>query len=129
MTETSLEQQLILTNPILESFGNAQTVRNNNSSRFGKFIRIDFDPSGGNIVGASIEKYLLEKSRVTHRATHERNFHIFYQLIQGAPEELLSELKLMNGSGPRPTCKDFAYLSNSNSIVNGIDDAADFRNL
>lgn len=59
--ESSLEQQLILTNPILESFGNAQTVRNNNSSRFGKFIRIDFDPSGGHIIGASIEKYLLEK--------------------------------------------------------------------
>ena len=125
---SSLEQQLILTNPILESFGNAQTVRNNNSSRFGKFIRIDFDPSGGNIVGASIEKYLLEKSRVTHRATSERNFHIFYQLIQGAPNELLTELKLMKGS-KRPTCKDFAYVSNSNSVVNGINDEADFENL
>ena len=125
---SSLEQQLILTNPILESFGNAQTVRNNNSSRFGKFIRIDFDPSGGHIVGASIEKYLLEKSRVTHRAASERNFHIFYQLIQGASNALLTELKLMKGS-KRPTCKDFAYVSNSNSIVHGIDDAADFLSL
>ena len=132
--ESSLEQQLILTNPILEAFGNAQTVRNNNSSRFGKFIRIDFDPSGGHIIGASIEKYLLEKSRVTHRATIERNFHIFYQLIQGAPTELLIELKLMKeteneSGGKRPTTRDFAYTSNSNSTVPGIDDFADFKSL
>lgn len=125
---SSLEQQLILTNPILESFGNAQTVRNNNSSRFGKFIRIDFDTAGGHIVGASIEKYLLEKSRVTHRAASERSFHIFYQLIQGAPVELLTELKLTKQNN-RPSCKDFAYVSNSNSVVNGIDDAADFLTL
>lgn len=126
--DSSLEQQLILTNPILESFGNAQTVRNNNSSRFGKFIRIDFDPSGGHIVGASIEKYLLEKSRVTHRAASERNFHIFYQLLQGAPSELLVELKLMKGER-RPTTKDFAYICNSNSVIPGVDDSVDFQAL
>lgn len=127
---STLEQQLILTNPILESFGNAQTVRNNNSSRFGKFIRIDFDPAGGHIVGASIEKYLLEKSRVTHRATSERNFHVFYQFLQGAPIELLAELKLIKtGSEKRPTTRDFAYTANSNSIVSGIDDAVEFQTL
>lgn len=126
--ESSLEQQLILTNPILESFGNAQTVRNNNSSRFGKFIRIDFDPSGGHIIGASIEKYLLEKSRVTHRAAIERNFHIFYQLLQGASIDLLSQLKLMKND-IRPTTKDFAYTANSNSIIPGVDDAIEFQIL
>lgn len=126
--ESSLEQQLILTNPILESFGNAQTVRNNNSSRFGKFIRIDFDPSGGHIIGASIEKYLLEKSRVTHRAAAERNFHVFYQLLQGAPSELLAELKLMKGD-KRPTTKDFAYTANSNFIIPGVDDSVEFQSL
>jgi myosin heavy chain 9/10/11/14 len=127
---TSLEHQLILTNPILEAFGNAQTVRNNNSSRFGKFIRIDIDSSGGHIVGASIEKYLLEKSRVTHRSTAERNFHIFYQLLQGASNELLVELKLMDSAtSKRPTAKDFAYTNNSNSVVEGVDDLADFKTL
>lgn len=127
---SNLEQQLILTNPILESFGNAQTVRNNNSSRFGKFIRIDFDPAGGHFIGASIEKYLLEKSRVTHRGAAERNFHIFYQLIQGAPSELLVELKLMkSGTDKRPTSKDFAYTANSNSIIAGVDDSTDFQSL
>ena len=128
--ESTLEQQLILTNPILESFGNAQTVRNNNSSRFGKFIRIDFDPAGGHIVGASIEKYLLEKSRVTHRAAAERNFHIFYQLLQGASTSLLVELKLMKSEdAKRPTTKDFAYTANSNSTVSGVDDAVEFKTL
>lgn len=130
--ESTLEQQLILTNPILEAFGNAQTVRNNNSSRFGKFIKIEIDPAGGHIIGASIEKYLLEKSRVTHRGLAERNFHIFYQLLRGAPTELLIELKLMKKSKSslnRPSCKDFAYTSRSNSSVSGVDDAAEFQTL
>lgn len=131
--ESSLEKQLILTNPILESFGNAQTVRNNNSSRFGKFIRIDFDPNGGHIIGARIEKYLLEKSRVTHRSCHERNFHVFYQLLGGASDELLIELKLMKSQGQekekRPTTKDFAYTSQSNAHIAGTDDSIDFQCL
>lgn len=77
-----LERQILQANPILEAFGNAQTQRNNNSSRFGKFVRITFAPDGS-IAGANIDWYLLEKSRVVIRSEAERSFHVFYQLIAG----------------------------------------------
>jgi myosin protein heavy chain len=76
-----LERQILQANPILEAFGNAQTQRNNNSSRFGKFIRISFSPDGS-IAGANIDWYLLEKSRVVARSEAERSFHVFYQLLE-----------------------------------------------
>jgi myosin protein heavy chain len=77
-----LERQILQANPILEAFGNAQTQRNNNSSRFGKFVRISFAPDGS-IAGANIDWYLLEKSRVMVRAAAERSFHVFYQMLEG----------------------------------------------
>jgi myosin heavy chain 9/10/11/14 len=77
-----LERQILQANPILEAFGNAQTQRNNNSSRFGKFVRISFAPDGS-IAGANIDWYLLEKSRVIVRAVAERSFHVFYQMLEG----------------------------------------------
>lgn len=82
-----LERQILQANPILEAFGNAQTQRNNNSSRFGKFIKIAFSPDGS-IAGANIDWYLLEKSRVVVRSAEERSFHVFYQLLSGADKDL-----------------------------------------
>ena len=80
-----LERQILQANPILEAFGNAQTQRNNNSSRFGKFIRISFAPDGS-ISGANVDWCLLEKSRVVIRSEAERSFHVFYQLLESESE-------------------------------------------
>ncbi|KAF1489284.1 Myosin-11, partial [Megadyptes antipodes antipodes] len=99
-----LEKQLLQANPILEAFGNAKTVKNDNSSRFGKFIRINFDVTGY-IVGANIETYLLEKSRAIRQAKDERTFHIFYYLIAGASEQMRSDLLLEGFS-------NYTFLSN-----------------
>jgi len=85
----SLEDQIVSANPVLEAYGNAKTTRNNNSSRFGKFIRIHFTNIFG-IAGADIESYLLEKSRITYCMECERNYHIFYQLCSNAFPEILS---------------------------------------
>mmetsp|Transcript_2688 Transcript_2688/g.3804 ORF Transcript_2688/g.3804 Transcript_2688/m.3804 type:complete len:1300 (-) Transcript_2688:51-3950(-) len=81
--DKNIEQQVLESNPILESFGNARTVRNDNSSRFGKFIEIKFSTSG-QLVGASIDSYLLEKVRLVTLAEGERNYHIFYELLAGS---------------------------------------------
>ncbi|XP_023562446.1 myosin-14, partial [Octodon degus] len=93
MSYGELERQLLQANPVLEAFGNAKTVKNDNSSRFGKFIRINFDVAGY-IVGANIETYLLEKSRAIRQAKDECSFHIFYQLLGGAGEQLRADLLL-----------------------------------
>ncbi|XP_035254581.1 myosin-11-like [Anguilla anguilla] len=95
-----LEKQLLQANPILEAFGNAKTIKNDNSSRFGKFIRINFDVTGY-IVGANIETYLLEKSRCIRQAMIERSFHIFYYLVAGAKDKQREELLLENFSSYR----------------------------
>ncbi|GMF14054.1 unnamed protein product [Phytophthora lilii] len=89
-------RRILQTNPILESFGNAQTIRNDNSSRFGKFIKIQFGEQN-EIVGAQIVSYLLEKVRLLHQNPEERSFHIFYELLEGADKELLETLGLKKG--------------------------------
>ncbi|XP_033626962.1 unconventional myosin-XIX-like [Asterias rubens] len=81
-----IERRILDSNPILEAFGNAGTARNHNSSRFGKYIQLQFD-RGQHIIGASIQTYLLEKTRVVHQSSGERNFHIFYQLYHGSTAE------------------------------------------
>jgi myosin heavy chain 6/7 len=91
----TLEEQIVQTNPVLEAFGNAKTVRNNNSSRFGKFIRTHFSGSG-KLAGGDIEHYLLEKSRVVRQAPGERCYHIFYQIMSGFDPSLRAKLKLDN---------------------------------
>ncbi|XP_026113063.1 myosin-10 isoform X1 [Carassius auratus] len=114
-----LERQLLQANPILESFGNAKTVKNDNSSRFGKFIRINFDVTGY-IVGANIETYLLEKSRAVRQAKDERTFHVFYQLLAGAGEHLRSDL-LLEGFN------NYRFLSNGNIPIPGQQDKDNFQ--
>ncbi|KAH8261692.1 hypothetical protein KR044_013474 [Drosophila immigrans] len=114
-----LEQQLLQANPILEAFGNAKTVKNDNSSRFGKFIRINFDASGF-ISGANIETYLLEKSRAIRQAKDERTFHIFYQLLAGASPEQREKFILDD-------IKSYPFLSNGTLPVPGVDDYAEFQ--
>ncbi|XP_077426451.1 myosin-9-like isoform X2 [Vanacampus margaritifer] len=109
-----LEKQLLQANPILEAFGNAKTVKNDNSSRFGKFIRINFDVNGY-IVGANIETDLLEKSRAIRQAKEERSFHIFYYMLTGAGDKLRSELCLEDYS-------KYRFLSNGNVTIPGQQD-------
>lgn len=119
----SFELKILQSNPILESFGNSQTVRNNNSSRFGKFIKIEFDERG-KINGAHIEWYLLEKSRVIHQTSLERNYHIFYQLLSGLTSQELRKLELDSRS-----ISNYNYLNNSNASIPGVDDSLDFQEL
>uniref|UniRef100_A0A8C5AAF7 Myosin heavy chain n=1 Tax=Gadus morhua TaxID=8049 RepID=A0A8C5AAF7_GADMO len=111
----SLEDQIIAANPLLEAYGNAKTVRNDNSSRFGKFIRIHFGTSG-KLASADIETYLLEKSRVTFQLPDERGYHIFYQMMTNHMPELI-EMTLIT-TNPY----DFPMISQGQITVASIDD-------
>ncbi|KAI8097112.1 P-loop containing nucleoside triphosphate hydrolase protein [Halteromyces radiatus] len=114
------KDMVLATNPLLESFGCAKTLRNNNSSRHGKYLEIQFNPQGEPI-GAIITNYLLEKNRVVGQIENERNFHIFYQLTKAAPQEYKEQFGLQ---GP----ESFLYTSKSNCLnVDGIDDIKDYQ--
>uniref|UniRef100_A0A3P9I4F7 Myosin heavy chain, fast skeletal muscle-like n=1 Tax=Oryzias latipes TaxID=8090 RepID=A0A3P9I4F7_ORYLA len=115
----SLEDQIVAANPLLEAYGNAKTVRNDNSSRFGKFIRIHFG-SSGKLASADIETYLLEKSRVTFQLSAERSYHIFYQLMTGHKPELLEALLITTNP------YDFPMISQGEITVKSINDVEEF---
>ncbi|XP_022917235.1 myosin heavy chain, muscle isoform X11 [Onthophagus taurus] len=111
----TLEDQVVQTNPVLEAFGNAKTVRNDNSSRFGKFIRIHFGPTG-KLAGADIETYLLEKARVISQQPLERSYHIFYQMMSGAVKGLKDMCLLSNN------ISDYYYVAQGKTTIPGVDD-------
>jgi len=120
---SSLSQQILRANPILEAFGNAQTVRNNNSSRFGKFIRIEFTRNGS-IAGAFIDWYLLEKSRVVRINPQERNYHIFYQLLAGADTQMRRDFLL-----DELDVGDFVYTRDGHDTIAGVSDIDEWNSL
>ncbi|GAA5976690.1 hypothetical protein JCM10908_005597 [Rhodotorula pacifica] len=118
---SEVEEQILATNPIMEAFGNAKTTRNDNSSRFGKYIQILFDGSQ-TIVGARIRTYLLERSRLVYQPETERNYHIFYQLLAGAPASERKSLGLESAAA-------FTYLNQGGAnalTIGGVDDAEEF---
>ncbi|KAF0992774.1 hypothetical protein HZS_2692, partial [Henneguya salminicola] len=119
--QNKLEQQLLKANPILEAFGNAKTIKNDNSSRFGKFIQINFD-STGFINSTSVTTYILEKNRVSHQHEKERSYHIFYQLSKGASKEVKQEI-LYQDLGT------YRFLTHGDVTVPSINDAQEFNDL
>ncbi|KAL5969171.1 Myosin heavy chain striated muscle [Taenia solium] len=116
----SLEDQIVQANPLLEAYGNAKTNRNNNSSRFGKFIRIHFGTTG-KIAGADIEFYLLEKSRVTSQMKGERNFHIFYQILSDYGKKYHD--KLLVSADPAL----YSFINQGELTIDGVDDAEEMK--
>ncbi|TRY91722.1 hypothetical protein DNTS_018969 [Danionella cerebrum] len=117
-----VEQQIIQANPILEAFGNAKTIRNDNSSRFGKYVEIFFNKEGV-IEGAHMEQYLLEKSRVCHQAPQERNYHIFYCMLAGMQSDHKKTLALGDAS-------QFKYLTEGDCLTcDGRDDVDEFGRI
>lgn len=117
MSET--EEKILATNPIMEAFGNAKTTRNDNSSRFGKYLEILFDKDTS-IIGAKIRTYLLERSRLVYQPTSERNYHIFYQMMAGLPQDTKKLLHLTDAS-------DYFYMNQGGDIeIKGIDDKTEY---
>uniref|UniRef100_A0AAR5QAI2 Myosin heavy chain, muscle n=1 Tax=Dendroctonus ponderosae TaxID=77166 RepID=A0AAR5QAI2_DENPD len=116
----TLEDQVVQTNPVLEAFGNAKTVRNDNSSRFGKFIRIHFGPTG-KLAGADIETYLLEKARVISQQSLERSYHIFYQIMSGAVSGLKEMCLLSNN------VSDYNFVAQGKTTIPNVDDNEECR--
>uniref|UniRef100_A0A671VL09 Myosin VIIBb n=1 Tax=Sparus aurata TaxID=8175 RepID=A0A671VL09_SPAAU len=122
LSKQEIEHQILESNPILEAFGNAKTIRNDNSSRFGKYLEIFFNKDGV-IEGARVEQYLLEKSRVCHQASEERNYHMLYCMLAGITAEEKRTLSLGDA-------KEYTFLSKGNCIVcDGRDDAKDYQRV
>ncbi|KAF1750722.1 hypothetical protein GCK72_017273 [Caenorhabditis remanei] len=120
---TTIEARVLASNPIMESIGNVKTIRNDNSSRFGTFIQINFCERGRRIIGAEMKTYLLEKSRLVFQAGGERNYHVFYQMCAARNHPVLKDLHL----GP---CEAYGYLTQGgDSRIPGVDDRADFEEL
>uniref|UniRef100_A0A7N8YK60 Unconventional myosin-Va n=1 Tax=Mastacembelus armatus TaxID=205130 RepID=A0A7N8YK60_9TELE len=114
-SEANIEEKVLASNPIMEAIGNAKTTRNDNSSRFGKYIEIGFD-NRYRIIGANMRTYLLEKSRVVFQADEERNYHIFYQLCASAHLPEFKPLRLSSAN-------DFLYTMQGRSpVIEGVDD-------
>jgi len=125
--ESSIADQILGTNPILESFGNAKTLKNNNSSRFGKYMEISFTAAPTYaICGTSIRTYLLEKNRVIAQGPNERNYHIFYMLLAGVSKDFLQEFTLDSGRDPA----EWAYLNASGCVkVSGRSEKQEYVDL
>ncbi|CAM9626880.1 unnamed protein product, partial [Discosporangium mesarthrocarpum] len=120
----SIEQQVLQSNPILEAFGNARTVRNDNSSRFGKFIEIDFDKDGF-LIGAVIRTFLLEKIRLVHTSGGERNFHVFYLLMKGSSAEQRERWMIE----PDPSVYHYTNQSGCYNRRDGVEDTDLWKEL
>ena len=120
---SGVEQRILQANPILEAFGNAKTIRNNNSSRFGKLVEVRFD-GATRVASSRIQNYLLEKSRLVQQSADERNYHIFYMLCAGAddaPNGLRARLGLTQA-------QDYALLNRSGCVaIDGVDDAKELH--
>ena len=123
---TNIESKILAANPILEAFGNAKTVRNNNSSRFGKYCEIFFSPSNNfKITGSKNTNYLLEKSRVVIQNLNERNYHIFYQLLASVEDSPYVDNDILQLKG---SADDYYYTNQSGcSTVDGVNDAEEFQ--
>uniref|UniRef100_A0A8C4R4P1 Methyl-CpG binding domain protein 3b n=1 Tax=Eptatretus burgeri TaxID=7764 RepID=A0A8C4R4P1_EPTBU len=116
---TNVEEKVLASNPIMEAIGNAKTIRNDNSSRFGKYIEIGFS-SSYHIVGASMRTYLLEKTRVVFQAEQERNYHVFYQLCACADHPQYDDL-MLGGA------EDFLYTNHGTTMIDSVNDGEEFE--
>jgi len=128
---SNIEKKIVACSPVLEAFGNANTAKNHNSSRFGKYVKILFNTAEKKILGAYSKPYLLEKSRVVKLTSVDRNYHIFYHLLKGGPLDLLNQLYLLDENGNRLSKDFFVYLRDGceNNPKKNIDDVSLFGSL